>query len=166
VKRSPLPRRAAPMPRTSMKPQGVSLKAAKPVPVQPQDPSILAPRLATAPKRVAPTRSSQDGALRAVSAYKRAYERQLAKLKPLVYARANDRCEAMLDCCTGWAEGDPHHRKLRSAGGLNDLDCCIAVCSACHREIHHNVGQSYRLGLLVHSWDDPAKVKIRGQEAA
>jgi hypothetical protein len=52
VKRSPLPKRAAPMARTSMKPQGVSLKAPKPVPVQAQDPAVALPKLAVAPRKV------------------------------------------------------------------------------------------------------------------
>lgn len=175
MKRSPLPRRAAPMPRTSMKPQGVSLKTSKPVPVQPQDPSTLAPRLATAPKRVAKPRGSKTGALRA-------YEREFERMRGPVLERSEGRCEAQLPGCVGLAPFDPdfdcggvharalnvHHRLSRQQGGGNELINLLHCCSACHPEAIHVQQQplARSWGLLLRAGDDPEAIPVRRGEAA
>lgn len=51
-----------------------------------------------------------------------------------------------------------HHRKLRSQGGNDEPENLLPVCVECHTWIHANPGAAYELGLLVHSWDDPADV--------
>lgn len=53
-----------------------------------------------------------------------------------------------------------HHRKLRSQGGTDDPVNIMHVTPEQHDWIHRNVGLSYELGWLVHSWDDPAEVPI------
>lgn len=56
---------------------------------------------------------------------------------------------------------DPHHRKRRPHGRDDTLDNILLLCRDCHRWVHHNVGEAYERGLLVHSWDDPEKVPVR-----
>jgi len=65
-----------------------------------------------------------------------------------VARRAHGLCEARLDGCNGLME-HPHHRLLRKHGGPDTLACLVAVCWQCHRRIHDNPAESYRLGLLV-----------------
>jgi hypothetical protein len=54
-----------------------------------------------------------------------------------------------------------HHRKLRRHGGSDDLVNILEVCWSCHRQIHDNPKRSYELGLLVHSWEDPAEIPVK-----
>lgn len=50
--------------------------------------------------------------------------------------RCHGRCEAEASPqCRGVVEHF-HHRRLRSQGGPNTLDNCLACCSACHAFIH------------------------------
>jgi hypothetical protein len=153
--RSPMPKRAKPMARTSMRKADVSLKAAKPVPVQPQDPPTLAPRLATAPKRVAKPRGSKTAALRA-------YER--------VIERSGYVCEVNAPGCLGTAR-HVHHRRLRGQGGDNSMANLLNVCAAavdagCHAYIHAHPEESYANGWLVHAWADPEAIPVQRGEAA
>lgn len=53
-----------------------------------------------------------------------------------------------------------HHRKLRSQGGGDEATNTLRTCAACHLAIHANPSESYARGLLVHSWADPADVRI------
>lgn len=61
---------------------------------------------------------------------------------------------------------DVHHRKVRGMGGTKNaetnfgLDNLVCLCRDCHNYIHHNPRESYELGWLVHSWDDPSKVSV------
>lgn len=56
-----------------------------------------------------------------------------------------------------------HHRKRRSQGGQDTPENIIEVTPEQHEWIHRNVGLSYELGWLVHSWDDPSEVPIRAE---
>ena len=61
---------------------------------------------------------------------------------------------------------DVHHRKPRKMGGTKNediaygLDNLVSLCRDCHNYVHHNPRESYELGWLVHSWDDPGKVSV------
>ena len=64
--------------------------------------------------------------------------------------------------CSG-AANDVHHRQLRGMGGSKLLDYpanLISLCRTCHSYIHANPAESYELGYLVHSWDDPEDIPI------
>ena len=50
-----------------------------------------------------------------------------------------------------------HHRKLRRHGDERPVNL-MRVCADCHQEIHANPAESYEMGWMVHSWDDPAEV--------
>lgn len=58
---------------------------------------------------------------------------------------------------------DVHHRKLKGMGGSQKLDYpanLISLCRTCHSWIHAHPSESYKLGYLVHSWDDPEDIPI------
>ncbi|MHB1777983.1 MAG: HNH endonuclease signature motif containing protein [Acidimicrobiales bacterium] len=88
-----------------------------------------------------------------------AYNAELAAAAPLVLARAGGWCEAGLAGCHGVAV-HIHHRKLRSQRGGNTLANLLAVCFPCHHKTHLDPERSYRSGLLVESWRDPAGVPV------
>jgi 5-methylcytosine-specific restriction enzyme A len=64
--------------------------------------------------------------------------------------------------CSG-AANDVHHRKLKGMGGSKLLDTpanLISLCRTCHSWVHANPNESYKLGYMVHSWDDPENIPI------
>lgn len=74
--------------------------------------------------------------------------------------RSGGKCEATISPnCTGQGTHG-HHRKLRSQGGLNNLETLLDTCVNCHMWIHHNPSLARGLGLLVRSTDDPALVPV------
>jgi hypothetical protein len=82
-----------------------------------------------------------------------------------MYERDEFRC---VRCGRYFPEGrglDAHHRKLRSQGDMGTLDNGVSLCGSgttgCHGWVHAHPAAAYRLGLLVHSWDDPAQVPVR-----
>jgi hypothetical protein len=88
------------------------------------------------------------------------YQDELDEAAVLLFRRSRGMCEAKLPGCTG--EGTtPHHRRLRSQGGTNDLHNLLAVDPHCHRKIHDNPLASYICGFLVHSWTDPESIPVR-----
>jgi 5-methylcytosine-specific restriction endonuclease McrA len=76
-----------------------------------------------------------------------------------VLERANGVCEACRFSSGGRLE--LHHRKMRSQGGKHTVENLIHVHSECHNVIHGQPDISYRLGLLVRSWLDPADVPVK-----
>jgi 5-methylcytosine-specific restriction endonuclease McrA len=71
------------------------------------------------------------------------------------------RCQRCLRDAT-----DVHHRRVKGMGGTSDeeinfgLANLISVCRECHSYIHLNPAESYELGWLVHSWEDPEDVLV------
>lgn len=57
-------------------------------------------------------------------------------------------------------DGDIHHRKLRSQGGLDDEANCVLIHRACHSWAHLNPMSAYEIGWLVRGADDPAEVPV------
>ncbi len=53
---------------------------------------------------------------------------------------------------------DPHHRRMKSQGGKDELANLIWVCRMHHDAIHLSPAIAYEKGWLVHSYDDPAEV--------
>lgn len=57
-----------------------------------------------------------------------------------------------------------HHRKLRKHGGTDSPANLVCLCHVCHNggtsSVHLQPAKSYRLGFLVHSWDDPLDVPL------
>lgn len=82
-------------------------------------------------------------------------ERRLyAELRKAVHAREDGQCASCREV-TPLAEGECHHRKLRSRGGPNTAFCCVWLCQSCHRAAHLDLGgQATRAGWLVPSWAD------------
>lgn len=88
------------------------------------------------------------------------YDTEFQDAMVLVRERSGGRCESgMAPGCTGRGTHG-HHRKLRKQGGQNDLATLLHVCMPCHMVIHHRPADSYELGHLVHSWDEPADVPV------
>lgn len=120
-----------------------------------------APRLATAPQHPARPNRSRTGAARR-------YEAEFVKVKSVVFGRSQGRCEVYNDDGTRCGEmgSEYHHRRMRSAGGSNHPLNILHACGWHHVQIHANPATSYQLGLLVHSWQDPADIPVRRETAA
>ncbi len=76
------------------------------------------------------------------------------RMRKVVIARSGGECEAHLDGCTGMGQ-HVHHRMLQSQGGPHTMENLRYVCWRCHITIHANPEESYRSGLLLHSWQSP-----------
>ena len=59
-----------------------------------------------------------------------------------------------------WEQMHGHHRRLKSAGGLDLVENCLPVCHEHHRYLHELGEESYRRGWLVRAWDDPAEIPV------
>ena len=81
--------------------------------------------------------------------------------KKLAVARDGGKCLY----CLGEAD-DVHHRSPKKMGGTKDeyiafgLANLVSLCRSHHDWVHSNPAQAYKLGFLVHSWEDPAEVPI------
>jgi 5-methylcytosine-specific restriction enzyme A len=72
------------------------------------------------------------------------------------------------ECCVRchYPACDVHHRKPKGMGGTSDEEVAfglanlISLCRECHSYIHAHPAESYKLGYLVRSWDNPELVKI------
>lgn len=78
------------------------------------------------------------------------YEKDLDRARPTLHQRSKGLCEIRLPGCQGIAV-HPHHRKLRSRGGSNEMDNLLASCGHCHDWAHANPGLATALGLQVPS---------------
>jgi len=85
------------------------------------------------------------------------YERELDAVRRLIRQRSGGQCEIGLPGCLGGAR-QPHHRKLRSRGGTNDVDNLLDACAACHDWVHDNPAEATALGLQVLSWAKPGPI--------
>lgn len=83
------------------------------------------------------------------------------KVKHIVNERDQGSC---VKCQAGAT--DIHHRTPRGMGGTSDpeinygLAGLVSLCRPCHGHVHANPAESYKNGLLVHSWEDPAACPI------
>jgi hypothetical protein len=71
--------------------------------------------------------------------------------------RSGGRCEIRIECF-GAPAVHKHHR--RRAGRMDTAANLLNTCLNCHSAVHANPSKSYRLGLLVSSWDQPEDVEI------
>ena len=55
-----------------------------------------------------------------------------AKMRTLVLQRDGMRCQI----CGRMQQLEVHHLQFRSRGGTDNLDNLVAMCSACHRQLH------------------------------
>lgn len=83
-------------------------------------------------------------------AVKRVRRVEYEKQRRYVFARANSKCEARTEACTGNAE-QTHHMLRRSQGGTDEPGNLLAVCSACHDWIHAHPSLSFEHGWLYRS---------------
>jgi len=91
--------------------------------------------------------ASRDVTERSTSDARRSYYKRSADVRAYVLARAAGTCEACkrpapfvrLD---GLPYLEPHHTRRVSDGGPDDPRWMGAVCSNCHREIHHGANGS------------------------
>ncbi len=81
-------------------------------------------------------------------------------IRKQVWARSGYNCE----CGCGRLASMIHHRRLRSQGGRHELANLLHLNYLCHADIHANPERSYALGMLVHSWADPADVPVTTSE--
>lgn len=68
-------------------------------------------------------------------------------------------CEAGLSECTYIATEIHHRMQIRYGYALNDVDQFVAVCSACHKEIHANPEEAISRNLLASRSEKAAYVK-------
>lgn len=89
-----------------------------------------------------------------------------SKIRQAVFDRASDVpamvpvCEAMIRGVCEYLPTHWHHRRLRAQGGAHTVENGLAVCSACHTEIHATPERSYAQGFLVKAVDDPRTVPV------
>ena len=79
------------------------------------------------------------------------------EIKETCFARALGRCERCGLPFTQALRVDPHHRKLQSQGGRDELSNLAALCSDCHRWCHENPAAAVMAGWIVPSWAVPAR---------
>ena len=83
------------------------------------------------------------------------------KARKLVLSRDGNKCI----WCLGDAD-DVHHRAPKKMGGTKDeyiafgLANLVSLCREHHSWVHAHPAEAYKLGFLVHSWEDPADVPI------
>lgn len=85
---------------------------------------------------------------------------RMADLRPQVFARARDRCEA-----DGWLPGrcapglNAHHRLPTGNGGPDTLENLVALCGSGttghHAYVHDHPTESYENGLLIRTSAGP-----------
>lgn len=72
------------------------------------------------------------------------------------------RCDGMCERCETKPAGNVHHRLLKSRGGKDTPENCVAVCgtgtTGCHGWIHGHPAEATATGWMVPSWLDPAMV--------
>ena len=71
----------------------------------------------------------------------------LRKLKPLLLARSDGRCET--PWCRRGGRLDPHHHPKRSQGGQETLESVFLLCRRCHDATDLPAGQEGRLEIHV-----------------
>jgi hypothetical protein len=97
--------------------------------------------------------------LRPVSARRARENRQRRKMIRALYP---ERPLCVVPWCFQWAD-DGHEPLTRARGGsITDPGNVVPVCRRHNEELTLEPSWGYELGLLVHSWDAPA----RGSEAA
>lgn len=78
-----------------------------------------------------------------------------------VYEAVTRRSRGICELCRDAPATEMHHRRMRSAGGLDLSDNILHLCYWCHHEaIHANPDWAYRHGLLLRrsSADHPAPI--------
>lgn len=80
------------------------------------------------------------------------------ELREAVFARAGGLCELCGERLQpGW---EWHHRKRRSAGGLDSVSNGVALHPLCHRRVHGHPAWAESVGFLVRSHDNPGRVRL------
>jgi hypothetical protein len=71
-----------------------------------------------------------------------------------VYEAVTRRSRGICELCRDVPATEMHHRRMRSAGGLDIYDNILHLCGFCHHEaIHANPDWAYRHGLLIRRSD-------------
>lgn len=75
-----------------------------------------------------------------------------------------ERSEGICEVCGSAPATNCHHRKNKSQGGGNELSNLMHVCGSgttgCHGWITENPAKSYRYGLSVRSYGNPAMAQV------
>jgi hypothetical protein len=77
------------------------------------------------------------------------------QIRELCFERAGQRCERCGKPRSQAYRFDPHHRKLVSRGGRDELSNLAALCDECHRWCHDHNDAAELAGWIVPSWADP-----------
>ena len=81
-------------------------------------------------------------------------------MRPIVRRRSRGRCEAAVPGICHEQATHVHHRKPRGRLGENTEENLLDCCLWCHVWIHNYPADSGPLGLLLHSWEDPAATLV------
>lgn len=76
--------------------------------------------------------------------------------RKIVNERSGGFCEGRLSGCLGRAT-DKAHRVGEGVGGAWSAVNILDLCRVCHRWCHDNPKAAKDLGLMLESWQDPAK---------
>ena len=86
----------------------------------------------------------------------------------MLMARSGGICEMWHPpVCLGTAQ-QFHHRRLRSQGGKDTIECCVHICRACHDFAHDHPRLARENGWIVSAWKEPGGVLMlrRGEWTA
>jgi len=78
------------------------------------------------------------------------------KRRDELLARCRGLCEAQLPRCTNLATA-PHHKKLKSRGGSDDMINILATCQKCHNDIH--LYEAGTAKFRTHSWQEEGQTE-------
>jgi len=76
-------------------------------------------------------------------------------IREMCFTRARYLCERCGISAEAALDFDPHHRKLVSRGGRDELQNLAALCRACHDWCHDNPRLAQAAGWIVPSGADP-----------
>lgn len=88
---------------------------------------------------------------------------EMSLLREIIWTRCKGYCEK---CGIQMPEDNwaLHHRQLRSRGGTDSPDNCVALHHGCHNlktdSVHNNPYKSTLSGLMVSAWSDPAECPV------
>jgi hypothetical protein len=92
---------------------------------------------------------------------RKGHVQRMEDLRPIVFARANYRCEAagvMPGRCSLPGALQAHHRLTRQHGGPDTPENLVALCPNHHQGqdgVHRHPEVAYDLGLLIRAADGP-----------
>ncbi len=71
------------------------------------------------------------------------------RTNPAVVAQLFERSHGICEICHSSPAVHPHHKRMRSQGGKDELANLLHVCGWCHSMIHEKPALAYEQGWLI-----------------